>query len=373
MAKQRKDLELRAIQERKDLEEAMAASRVQSRQPHQPGEGVGSSSSHQPLPGPPAKPGPHVKELLKFIGEQTKIHLELDASSAISMGSRVGSGKARHVAVRYLWLQQLVADKTIKLVKVKGTQHPPDVGTKYLSKRGMVHAKMMLGLMEPESLAAFDYEVPDSVGVRGKLDRSSSMVASIGMASLMSGRELGRCAASFMFVMGAVAAPVRAAATAATEAAQELIITTTNTNYLTETVQSTDVESAADYNIPEGCQHTDRSIKCTRVERGESLRAGRHLCLLPTWSTIAQSTRVHSSDRCKIRSTPVWMGLTFSPTSWNDNCGWDASCQNTVMEWQLWMGNHCCQNSGMTTLDGKPILPKLWNDNSGWDATVAKK
>eukprot|EP00971_Amphidinium_carterae_P174734 3463458-Amphidinium_carterae.1 len=56
------------------------------------------------------------------------------------MGSRVGLRKARHVAVRHLWLQQLVADKSIRLVKVNGTQHPPDVGTKHLSKQGMLHA-----------------------------------------------------------------------------------------------------------------------------------------------------------------------------------------------------------------------------------------
>eukprot|EP00971_Amphidinium_carterae_P203225 4032999-Amphidinium_carterae.1 len=40
----------------------------------------------------------YVKELLKFTGEDTQIHLESDASSAISMGSRAGLGKARHVA-----------------------------------------------------------------------------------------------------------------------------------------------------------------------------------------------------------------------------------------------------------------------------------
>eukprot|EP00971_Amphidinium_carterae_P002048 40598-Amphidinium_carterae.1 len=74
------------------------------------------------------------------------------------MGSRVGLGKARHVAVRHLWLQQLVADKTIRLVKVKGTYHPPDVGTKHLSKQGIEHAKAMLGLMEPEQLAPYGYE-----------------------------------------------------------------------------------------------------------------------------------------------------------------------------------------------------------------------
>eukprot|EP00971_Amphidinium_carterae_P289654 5751209-Amphidinium_carterae.1 len=106
----------------------------------------------------------YVKELRKFIGGDAQIHLELDASSAISMGSRIGLGKARHIAVRHLWLQQLVADKTIRLVKVKGTQHPPDVGTKHLSKQGMLHAKNMLGLMEPEALAHMAMKCQTEVG-----------------------------------------------------------------------------------------------------------------------------------------------------------------------------------------------------------------
>eukprot|EP00971_Amphidinium_carterae_P350901 6491800-Amphidinium_carterae.2 len=110
------------------------------------------------------------------------------ASTAISMESRVGLGKARHVTVRYLWLQQLVADKTIRLVKVKGTQHPPDVGTKHLSKQGMLHAKSMLGLMEPEALAPYGYEVPDSSGVRDKLDKSANLVAIIRALSMSGDR-----------------------------------------------------------------------------------------------------------------------------------------------------------------------------------------
>eukprot|EP00971_Amphidinium_carterae_P230759 4579392-Amphidinium_carterae.3 len=44
---------------------------------------------------------------------------------------------------------QLVADKTIKLVKVKGTQHPTDVGTKYLSKQRMIHAKSPKTILGP--------------------------------------------------------------------------------------------------------------------------------------------------------------------------------------------------------------------------------
>ena len=32
-----------------------------------------------------------------------------------------------------IWLQDLVADKRISMSKVKGTEHPADLGTKHLS------------------------------------------------------------------------------------------------------------------------------------------------------------------------------------------------------------------------------------------------
>eukprot|EP00971_Amphidinium_carterae_P090305 1788279-Amphidinium_carterae.1 len=57
------------------------------------------------------------------------------------------------------------------------------------------------------------YNVEDSAGVRDKLITSqSSMVASIGIASLLSGRELDGLATSFMFVIAAGSAPMRVAA-----------------------------------------------------------------------------------------------------------------------------------------------------------------
>eukprot|EP00971_Amphidinium_carterae_P349885 6491280-Amphidinium_carterae.2 len=92
----------------------------------------------------------YVKELLKFIGEETHIQLELDASSAVSMGSRVGLGKARHVAISVATATSSRQDHQAS--EGEGTQHPPDVGTKHLNKQGMLHTKSMLGLMEPESL-----------------------------------------------------------------------------------------------------------------------------------------------------------------------------------------------------------------------------
>eukprot|EP00971_Amphidinium_carterae_P183601 3644359-Amphidinium_carterae.1 len=123
------------------------------------------------------------------------------------MGSRVGLGKARHVGDRHLWLQQLVADRTVRLVKVKGTQHPPDVGTKHLSKQGMIHAKQMLGLMEPESLAPYGCEMPDSKGVRDKLDTSANSTTPINHITQTIDRKVGGMAASLMFVLATGQAP----------------------------------------------------------------------------------------------------------------------------------------------------------------------
>eukprot|EP00971_Amphidinium_carterae_P240028 4765463-Amphidinium_carterae.1 len=65
--------------------------------------------------------------------------------------------------------------------------------------------------MEPEALAPYGYEVPDSSGARDKLDKSANLVATVGALS-MSDRAIGGVAVSLMFVFAAGYAPVRAAA-----------------------------------------------------------------------------------------------------------------------------------------------------------------
>eukprot|EP00971_Amphidinium_carterae_P002830 55646-Amphidinium_carterae.1 len=41
----------------------------------------------------------------------------------------------------------------------------------------------------------------------------------------------------------------------------------------------------------------------------------------------------------------------------DDKFGLDASVSK-IMKCRVWMGSHCCQDNGMTTLDGKPLLPR---------------
>eukprot|EP00971_Amphidinium_carterae_P285708 5672954-Amphidinium_carterae.1 len=102
----------------------------------------------------------------------------------------------------------------IRLVKVKGTQHPPDAGTKFLSKQGMLHAKSMLGLVEPEILAPYGYEVEEASGFKDRLAvaQQISTVATVRVLRLLSDREIGGLATSFIFMLEAGHAPVRAGA-----------------------------------------------------------------------------------------------------------------------------------------------------------------
>ena len=48
--------------------------------------------------------------------------------------------------LKYLWLQQLVATKHVRLLKVRGTEHPPDMGTKHLSRESLAKCIDMVGL-----------------------------------------------------------------------------------------------------------------------------------------------------------------------------------------------------------------------------------
>eukprot|EP00971_Amphidinium_carterae_P190516 3781062-Amphidinium_carterae.1 len=73
--------------------------------------------------------GLFIRELLKFAGFSTTVELHLDASSAISIASRRGLGKVRHLDIKHLWLQQMVATKKVRLKKAHGLHHAPDAGT----------------------------------------------------------------------------------------------------------------------------------------------------------------------------------------------------------------------------------------------------
>lgn len=86
-------------------------------------------------------------ESLAFdLGCKLGVTLYSDASAGRSMAFRKGLGRVRHLETKYLWIQELIKDGRIKLLKVKGVNNPADVGTKHLSFNDMFHVLCKIGL-----------------------------------------------------------------------------------------------------------------------------------------------------------------------------------------------------------------------------------
>ena len=73
------------------------------------------------------------------------IKIGMDASAAIAMASRRGFGKAKHMHVQYLWIQELIQNRTIVLVKVGTEDNRSDLTTKHLQAPRMKMLMERLG------------------------------------------------------------------------------------------------------------------------------------------------------------------------------------------------------------------------------------
>ena len=67
------------------------------------------------------------------------IELNSDASAAIGISNRVGSGKIRHIEVTQLWLQDKVSSKEVVLNKVSTDDNLADALTKGVDASAIAH------------------------------------------------------------------------------------------------------------------------------------------------------------------------------------------------------------------------------------------
>ena len=73
-----------------------------------------------------------LRSLFADLGIEINITIRMDASAAIAMASRRGLGKAKHMHVQYLWIQELIQSGEIKLEKVGTDENRSDLMTKHL-------------------------------------------------------------------------------------------------------------------------------------------------------------------------------------------------------------------------------------------------
>ena len=83
---------------------------------------------------------------MKDLGQQVDLKLMTDSSAGKAVIGRTGVGKLRHIETKYLWVQQATRAGRLRTCKVKGTDNPADVGTKYLTKNEMARVLERIGV-----------------------------------------------------------------------------------------------------------------------------------------------------------------------------------------------------------------------------------
>ena len=81
------------------------------------------------------------KHMYEEMGRTINIDVDTDSTAAIGMCSRTGVGKTRHIQVRWLWIQDAIRDKVVRMRKVRGTDNEADMGTKDLD--GPTHQRLL--------------------------------------------------------------------------------------------------------------------------------------------------------------------------------------------------------------------------------------
>ena len=71
-----------------------------------------------------------VQSFFRDWGTEVELTCHSDSSSGLGFASRRGLGRIRHVETRYLWLQERVASKHLRVLKVHTDENPADVLTK---------------------------------------------------------------------------------------------------------------------------------------------------------------------------------------------------------------------------------------------------
>ena len=91
-----------------------------------------------------AAEGIGIQSLCRDLGMECKVEVLLDSTAALALGQRQGLGKAKHIQIQDLWLQEGVRERKFGLSKVASERNLADLGTKGLTPE--VIARHLRGL-----------------------------------------------------------------------------------------------------------------------------------------------------------------------------------------------------------------------------------
>ena len=84
-----------------------------------------------------AAEGLGIQSLMADLGWSAKVEIRTDANAARAMASRQGLGRARHIELRQMWLQEAVEQRSLTIGRVNGAENPADALTKLKSYTDM--------------------------------------------------------------------------------------------------------------------------------------------------------------------------------------------------------------------------------------------
>ena len=86
------------------------------------------------------------RAMAEDLGIELGVNICTDASASKAMVSRRGFGKAKHISRCFLWIQQRIRDKEVRISKVGTNDNPADLGTKFLELGKIRHLLSLLSL-----------------------------------------------------------------------------------------------------------------------------------------------------------------------------------------------------------------------------------
>ena len=99
-----------------------------------------------------AQEGLHIANFIKE-ATTTKVNIRIhtDSTSGKSIATRIGSSKkAKHIDLKYLFIQQLVQSGVLSIHKISTRDNPADILTKYVSAEVLNKHLYMAGIQCPQ-------------------------------------------------------------------------------------------------------------------------------------------------------------------------------------------------------------------------------
>ena len=91
----------------------------------------------------------HLRNLLMELTNVKRVNIRIhtDSSAGKSMATRIGSSrKAKHIELKHLFIQQLILNDIVRLIKIQTNDNPADILTKYVSTETLHRHLQSVGL-----------------------------------------------------------------------------------------------------------------------------------------------------------------------------------------------------------------------------------